>query len=69
VQYTAPSLVLAEGMAVQPATSEWWVVVALAIVLILFATVGAWCWLVCNGHVQECYIDWWNRVARAKCYP
>ena len=68
MKYSAPNLVLAEGIGAQPATSEWWVVVALAIVLVFFASLGAWCWFVCNGHVQSCYVDWWNKVAVAQCY-
>jgi hypothetical protein len=66
--YAAPGLVQPAGLPEVAPTSEWWVVVALAIVLVFFASLGVWCWLVCNGHVQECYADWWNRVAVAKCY-
>jgi hypothetical protein len=66
--YAAPGLTLPASMEMQAATSEWWVVAALAVVLVFFASLGVWCYLVCNGHVQECYADWWNMRAVAKCY-
>jgi hypothetical protein len=66
--YAAPRLALPSGLAAQQATSEWWVVGALALILLAFGTVGAWCWFVCNGRVASCAIDWLHLTAIAKCY-
>jgi hypothetical protein len=67
--YAAPSIVVMEEVGTQPATSEWWIVGALVVILFFFGTVGAWCWFVCGGHVAACYADYINRVAVAKCSP
>ena len=68
MEYAAPRLRLPSGLEAKPATSEWWVVAALALVLLWFASIGIWCWLVCNGHVQSCSADFWHMTAVAHCY-
>lgn len=68
MEYAAPRLILPTGLEGQPATSEWWVVAALAVVLVFFASIGAWCWFVCGGHVQSCSADFWHMTVSAHCY-
>jgi hypothetical protein len=68
MEYAAPRLALPAELAAQPASSEWWVVAALAVVLIFFGFVGAWCWFVCNGRVQSCTSDLLHMQAIAHCY-
>jgi len=45
--------------------------VALAVVLAVFATVALWCLAVCLGRVSHCEIHWswlpWNIKAHAVC--
>jgi hypothetical protein len=66
LQY-APATLTFTTQATAPSTTEWWVVVALAVALAFLGGVGAWCWFVCNGNVQSCEADWTNGVARAHC--
>ena len=68
MNYAAPRLTLPAELVSQPATSEWWVVAGLAVVLIFFGFVGAWCWFVCNGRVQSCTSDLLHMRAIAHCY-
>ena len=67
--YVAPGLTLPASAEDATPTSEWWVVGAVAIVLVFFASIGAWCWFVCNGHVKSCSADFWNMKVYAQCYP
>ena len=66
--YAPPRLVVPADDAAEAPTSEWWVVGALAVVLVFFGSIGAWCWFVCNGHVKSCSADWWNKTVTAQCY-
>ncbi|HEY3085207.1 MAG TPA: hypothetical protein VGK28_07080 [Candidatus Dormibacteraeota bacterium] len=68
MSYAAPRLTFSSELATRHANSEWWVVGALALILLVFGSTGAWCWFVCNGRVSSCFVDWFHLTVYARCY-
>ncbi len=67
--YTPPAL-LASSVEV-PQRKDWAVIgMALVLVVAIFGSAGAFCWIVCRGRVSSCSTagPFWARTVTAVCH-
>jgi hypothetical protein len=68
--YSAPALLHSSASA---PNRKSWVVIAMALVLVLviFGSAAAFCWIVCSGRVSSCNTGgpFWARTVTAVCKP
>ena len=69
VPYSAPALLHSSASA--PVRKSW-VVIAMALVLVIaiWGSAAAFCWIVCSGRVHSCSTGgpFWARTVTAVCY-